>query len=50
MIIQLKQKLSSRENSKDSDNDFLIKAEVNKNLSTLSVVNKNYLHNTVPNL
>ncbi|WP_339042229.1 hypothetical protein [Spiroplasma endosymbiont of Apeira syringaria] len=50
MIIQLKKKLSSRENSKDSDNDFLIKAEVNENLPTLSVVNKNNVHNTVPNL
>ncbi|WP_425377009.1 hypothetical protein [Spiroplasma endosymbiont of Aleiodes alternator] len=37
---KLQTKFSSRENSKDSDNDFLIKAEVNKN----------YLHNTVPNL
>ncbi|WP_342217991.1 hypothetical protein [Spiroplasma endosymbiont of Amphimallon solstitiale] len=50
LIEKLQTKLSSRENSKDSDNDFLIKAEVNKNLSTLSVVNKNYVHNTVPNL
>ncbi|WP_342267041.1 hypothetical protein [Spiroplasma endosymbiont of Villa modesta] len=50
LIEKLQTKLSSRENSKDSDNDFLIKAEVNKNLSTLSVVNKNYVHNTVANL
>ncbi|WP_174480776.1 hypothetical protein [Spiroplasma endosymbiont of Danaus chrysippus] len=49
-ITIVEEKISLSENSKDSDNDFLIKAEVNKNLSTLSVVNKNYVHNTVPNL
>ncbi|WDA54156.1 MAG: hypothetical protein PPFGHCPK_00586 [Spiroplasma endosymbiont of Drosophila atripex] len=50
LIEKLQNKLSSRENSKDSDNDFSIKAEVNENLPTLSVVNKNNVHNAVPNL
>ncbi|WP_338962142.1 MULTISPECIES: hypothetical protein [unclassified Spiroplasma] len=50
LIEKLQNKLSSRENSKDSDNDFSIKAEVNENLPILSVVNKNNVHKTVPNL